>query len=165
MSNFPPLRLAVLSGLQTLKDHLETLDDPQCPYDNETKGALIDLLAPRVIEKIVEKEIQVEAKAGRGRPTKDVRLSDEDQQTVLTEIKATLEALNAMGTGEGLPTNERIQIAKTKTSLLDQLLKMMERHTTVAKMEGFMETVIGVLDDFVTEEGRETFMKRMEPFR
>jgi len=164
MSNFPPLRLAVLTGLVGLKNNLDSLNEDSCPYDEETKQALLDLLAPKVIEKIVEKEVP-QAGAGRGRPSKDVKLGEEDQKMVLDEVKATIEALNAMGSGEGLPTNERIQIAKTKSGLLDQLLKMMERHTTVQRMESFKEEVIKILDDLVTEADRETFMKRLEPFR
>ena len=164
MSNFPPLRLAVLSGLIGLKDQLDTLDEPTCPYDDETKQALRDLLAPKIVEKVVEKEVP-QAGAGRGRPTKDIKLDAEDQKKVLDEIKSTIEVLNAMGSGEGLPTNERIQIAKTKSGLLDQQLKMMERHTTVQKMEAFKETVIGILNDLVSESDREIFLKRVEPFR
>lgn len=165
MSNFPPLRIAVLTGLVGLKNNLDSLTDENCPYDEETKQALLDLLAPKVVEKIVEKEVPQAGGAGRGRPSKDIRLAEEDQQKVLDEIKATIESLNAMGSGEGLPTNERIQIAKTKSGLLDQLLKMMERHTTVQRMESFKEEVIKILDDLVTEADRETFMKRLEPFR
>lgn len=164
MSNFPPLRMAVLTGLIGLKNQLETLEAPDCPYDDETKQTLLDLLAPKVVEKVVEKEVP-QAGAGRGRPTKDIQLDADDQKKVLDEIKATIEALNAMGSGEGLPTNERIQIAKTKSSLLDQLLKMMERHTTVQRVQGFQETVIGILNDLVSEADREIFMKRLEPFR
>lgn len=158
--------MAVLTGLVGLKSQLDSLNDPSCPYDEETKLVLLDLLAPKVVEKVVEKEVQVAAKNGRGRPTKDIQLSDEDQQKVLDEIKATIEDLNSMGTGEtALPTNERIQIAKTKTGLLDQLLKMIERHTTTQRMEAFKEEVIRILDDLVTEADREVFMKRLEPFR
>lgn len=167
MSNFPPLRMAVLTGLIGLKSQLDTLDSPDCPYDNETKDALRALLAPKVIEKIVEKQVEVEAKAGRGRPTKDVKLAADDQQMVLDEIKATLDDLRKMGTATDavLETSERIQIAKTKTSLLDTLLKMMERHTTVQKMEGFKEQVILILDAYISEADRDSFLRRLEPFR
>lgn len=165
MHNFPPLRLAVLTGLISLQDQLAALDEPDCPYDDETKDALRRLLAPRIVEKVVEKEVIVEAKSGRGRPTKDVKLDADDQRKVLEEIQSTIKDLNEMGSGQGLQTNERIQIAKTKTGLLDALLKMMERHTTVAKMEGFKEEVIKILDDLVSEADRELFLKRIEPLR
>ena len=165
MSNFPPLRLAVLSGLVGLKNQLDTLNDPDCPYDEETKSVLLDLLAPKVIEKIVEKEVPVEAKTGRGRPSKDIRLSSEDQQMVLDEIKQTIKDLNEVGSGTGLAVNEKIQIAKTKGDQLERLLKMLERHSTVQRMGEFQETVIRILDELVSEADREQFMKRLEPYR
>lgn len=164
MSNFPPIRMAVLTGLIGLKDHIDQLDAEDCPYDNETRKALKDLLAPKTIEVPVEKIVTVGA--GRGRPSKDIQLQEEDQKMVLDQIKATLDGLNTMGAGDAtLETSERIQIAKTKTNLLDQLLKMMERHTTVSRMEAFKEEVIRILDDLVSEADREIFLKRIEPLR
>jgi len=165
MSNFPPLRMAVLTGLIGLKNQLDTLALPECPYDEETKNALLELLAPKVVEKIIEKEVLTEAKAGRGRPSKDIRLSDEDQQMVLDEIKQTIKDLNDVGSGTGLQVNEKIQIAKTKGDQLERLLKMLERHTTVQRVGEFQETVIRILDDLVSEKDKEIFMKRLEPFR
>lgn len=165
MNSFPPLRLAVLQGLVHLQDNVEALDDAACPYDNETKDVLRKLLAPRVVEKIVEKEVGG-GSAGRGRPSKDVKLDEESQKEVLSSIQKTLKDLEEMDVGDkGLETSARIQIAKTKTNLLDQLLKMMERHTAVVRLESFKETVIGVLEDLVTEADREIFLKRIEPFR
>src|SRR6476469_7610586 len=127
MKSFPPLRLAVLTGLSALKDDLPALDSPECPYDTETVALLKKLLAPEIKTVTVEKEVQVEMKAGRGRPSKDIKLSEEDQETLTKEIRDLIKALSDMGTGEGLETGERIQISKTKASLLDQLLKMRER--------------------------------------
>lgn len=165
MSSFPPLRMAVLSGLLAIKDDLPMLDDPQSPYDSETTDILKRLLAPTTVEVVVEKEVPVEMKAGRGRPSKEVRLSQEDQEKLHSEIRELIDALNTMGTGEGLQTNERIQITKTKANLVDQLLKMRERNVTAQKMEEFMEVTISILNDFVSEADRETFLRRLEPYR
>lgn len=165
MSNFPPLRMAVLTGLIGLKTQLDTLADEACPYDDETKQALLELLAPKVVEKIVEKEVQVESKASRGRPSKDVRLSEEDQQMVLDEIKKTITDLNAVEITEGMDVREKIALFKTKGDQLERMLKMLERHTTVQRMGEFQEQVIRILDDLVSEADRENFMKRLEPFR
>lgn len=165
MKTFPPLRMAVLTALSAIKDDLPALDSPDCPYDGETIGLLKKLLAPEVKIETVEKEIFVEGKAGRGRPSKDIRLSEEDQETLTKEIRKLIDDLNAMGSGEGLATNERVQITKTKTNLVDQLLKMRERNVTAQKMEEFINTVIGIVEDLVPEEGRETFLKRLEPYR
>jgi predicted ArsR family transcriptional regulator len=165
MSNFPPLRLAVLTGLIGLKSQLDTLENPDCPYDDETKLALAELLAPKVIEKIVEKEVQVESKNGRGRPTKDIRLSAEDEQLVLDEIRATIKSLNDLDATDGMDVREKLALLKTKGDQLERMLKLAERHTTVQKMGEFQEQVIKILDDLVSEADREQFMKRLEPYR
>lgn len=164
MANFPPLRMAVLTGLVNLKANLDSLDDPQCPYDEETKATLKILLAPEVREVTVEKEVIIE-KRGRGRPSKDIQLSAEDKELITQEIKDLISALNEMGTGEGLATNERIQLTKTKSALVGQLLAMRERNTTAQKMEEFMEIVMGILNDFVSETDRELFLKRLDEYR
>lgn len=164
MTNFPPLRMVVLTALVDLKSNLEILDDPQCPYDDETKSTLKKLLAPEIKEVPVEKEVIVE-KRGRGRPSKDVELSAEDKELLTEGIKDLIKALDEMGTGEGLVTSERIQLTKTKTALVGELLKMRERNTTAQKVEDFMETVIKILDDFVSEADRDLFLKRLEQFR
>jgi predicted ArsR family transcriptional regulator len=165
MKTFPPLRLAVLTGLVALKDDLESLDTPECPYDPETIELLKKLLAPEVKTVTIEKEVFVEAKAGRGRPSKDVRLSEKDQEKLNEEIRTMIDALNDMGTGEGLETNERIQITKTKAKLVNDLLQMRERNVTAQKMEEFINVVIGIVEDLVPDADRETFLKRLEPYR
>lgn len=166
--NYPPLRLQVLTALAELKDRV--LADPDLfekdsdiPYDGETLTILKKLMAPQVVTKVVEKEVKV--KGERGRPTKDIVLSAENQEMVSRELKALMEALNSMGTGEGLETNERIQITKTKANIVEQVLKMQEREVNVKRMSDFMEVVVGILDDLIDERGRETFLKRIEPYR
>jgi hypothetical protein len=73
--------------------------------------------------------------------------------------------LDEMSKKEGLETSERIQIAKTRTSLLDQLLKMQERHYSVTKQQEFIETTIGILTDLVGEREREVMLSRLEQYR
>ena len=166
MSNYPQLRIVVLQGLLALRDQVqadpEFLSAPECPYDEGTKDILTQLFSVRTVEKIVEKEVRV---AERGRPSKDIKLDNEDQRKVLDEIKKTLEQLNNMTMDATLQTGERIQIAKTKSDLLDKLLKMMERHTTVARVEQFKEAVIGILNDLVNEKDRDLFLSKIDPLR
>lgn len=165
MHHFPPLRMAVLSAMIDLKGNLDALDSPDCPYDNETKETLRSLLAPIEVEKIVEKEVYVQGRGVQGRPSKNVELSDDDKTKLTEQIQTLIEALDTMGTGAGLETNERIQIVKTKSGLLKELLAMRERNTAAQKVEDFMENVISILNDFVSEGDRATFLKRLEPFR
>ena len=162
------MRLATLNQLVELKEQLavdpEFLDREDCPYDNETRDILKELLKAKVVEKTVEKVVGGE-KTGRGRPSKDIKLSEEDQQAIIDGIKKTMEELKEMSEREGLETNERIQIAKTRTTLMDQLLKMQERHYSVTKQQAFIENVVNILNDLVGEEEREVMLARLEQYR
>jgi hypothetical protein len=162
MTTFPPLRMAVLTALSDVKSNMDALNDPSCPYDEETKRLLRDLLAVKEVEVVVEKEI---VRQGRGRPTKEVELSDEDKARLTEGIQDLIGALDSMGTGEGLETNQRIQITKTKAGLLRDLLQMRERNTAAARIEEFMETVMSILNDYISDEDRDLFLKRLEPYR
>jgi hypothetical protein len=168
MSQYPPLRITVLSGLVEIKKRLETepewLDSPDCPYEGDVRTILKDLLATKIVEKIVERNVGAGKPAARGRPSKDVELSEEDQALVRTEIKKMIAELNALD-GKGLETNELIQITKTKSSLLESALKQQERAFNVKRMSEFKSVVMTILDDLVDESGRETFLKRLEPYR
>lgn len=172
--NFPPLRLGVMASLIQLKERVDAdpdfLKTPDCPYDAETVRAIYSLFAPKVIEKIVEVEVErvdmTEKKAGRGRPTKDVLLSSEDQEKVADHIKKLMEELDKLGDGEQtLEVSEKIQIMKTKAALTSELLKMQERVLNIKRMSDFQEVVIGILQDLVSEDGRQVFLKRIDPYR
>jgi hypothetical protein len=41
----------------------------------------------------------------------------------------------------------------------------MERHTTTAKMSAFVEQVVVLCDELMSEADYEIFMKRLEPYR
>lgn len=170
--HFPPLRLGLLSSLLQVKERVDA-DGPETlegsDYDNETKNILLRLFAPKIVEKRVEVP-QEKERAGRGRPTKDVALSPEDQEKLKGEIEKLMEELNKLGDTDNakevqLDTGQRIQIVKAKAGLLDQLLKMQERAFNIKRMSFFQETVIGILDDLVSEDDRETFLKRIDQFR
>lgn len=163
MFTYPPMRLAVLRGFKDLKADLSVLDAPDCPYDAETVGLLKDLLAPTVVEKVVERNVE-KIKNGRGRPSKDVQLSEEDQDYILKETKQLIEELKMLST-KGLEPNEVNALAKTKTQLIDKLLTMAERAYNLKRMSEFQTTVMGILEDLVDEKGRETFLSRLEPYR
>ncbi len=166
--NYPPLRMQVLLSLVELKEKIladpEFLEKGEVPYDGDTLKTLKTLLAPQVVTNVVEKTVKVR---DRGRPAKDA-LSAENQDKVSQQLMKLLEDLEAMGESEAdqqLPTNERVQITKTKASIVKQVLAMQESATNVKKVSEFMETVVGILDDLVSEKDREVFLNRMEQFR
>lgn len=169
MSNYPPLRLAALNSLASLKAQMkgdpDFLESEDCPYDPETKALLHELLDRETVEVTVEKVVNSSDKKGRGRPSKDVKLSEEDQQAVLTSIQQTLKDLKEMAEDKDLDTSAKIQVAKTQTSLNDQLLKMQERHYSITRTQEFIETVIGILDELGDEKMREQMLARIDQFR
>lgn len=167
--SFPPLRAGVLTALVDLKERLD--EDPnfldQSDYDNDAKRLLTTLFAPKIVEITKEVEVIKEVKAGRGRPTKDVALSDEDQQAVRDNIATLLTQLNEMGTGEDekLETNERIQIIKTKANLNEQLLKMQERVFNIKRMSDFQTIILGIVESLVPDEDKHVFLERVNDYR
>jgi hypothetical protein len=163
--DFPPLRLAVLNGLLGLKDRYAADPDlfkhEDCPYDDETVEALTSILQVKEVERIVEKTVQV--KRERGRPKKG-GVSEEDLAELEKEVRDLLTNLKAMEAGPSLDTNEKIQITKTKTTLIEKLLEMRERVMNVRRLSEFQTVVISVLDDLVDEDGRDAFLERIEPY-
>jgi hypothetical protein len=169
MSNFPPLRIGLLQGMVTLKESFDA--DPShldaAPYDDQTKGLLRTMFAPKVVEKEVIKIVEKEApKAGRGRPSKDVKLNADDQEKVQKGIQTLMKELEALGVGEStLDTNARIQIIKTKAGLHRELLQMQERVFNIKTVSQFQEVVIAILEDLIDEKDREIFLARIAPYR
>jgi len=168
MTNFPPLRVAVLQALVELKDRVmadpDFLDGPDVPYDGEALTVLKKILQPQVVTKVVEKTVAA-PKNERGRPGKDVVLSEEDQQKVRDQLQKLIDDVNAMEVSKTIDTKDQIAIARLKSNLIEQLLKLQERAFNVKRMSLFQEVVINILDDLVDEKGRETFLAKIEPYR
>lgn len=166
-NSYPPLRLAVINGLISLKEAVESDPDylKASPYDQETIDILDRLFKTKIVEVPVEKIVTVQAKAGRGRPTKDVQLGEEDEIHLAKEIKKMLEAIEKMEVNDTMEVPQKIAITKNKRELLDSVLKMRERETTVRKTEEFKEGIINILQDLVAEKDREIFMKRLDALR
>lgn len=167
--SYPPLRMQVLSALLELKDGViadpEFLDSPDIPYDGEILTTLKKILAPTVRTVTIDNTPKAPA-AGRGRPTKDVVLGEEDQAKIRDHLEKLIKELDDMGEGDvSMPTNEKLQVIRLKTNLSEQLLKQQERAFNVKRMSQFKEVVVGILDDLVSEKDREVFLKRLEPYR
>lgn len=166
MNTYPTLRLGVLQAIAELKDLPDALTRPDCPYDRETIEVLEKIFKVREVEKIVEKIVEVSVAATRGRPSGDTKLSIEAQEDVADSATELLGQLKALGEGEkGLDTQTKIQIIKTKATLIEQLLKLRERWNNVKRISLFQAVVISILDDLVTEADRQEFLKRVEPYR
>ncbi|WP_037500706.1 hypothetical protein [Sphingomonas jaspsi] len=174
MSNYPTLRLGVLSGLADLKAQCDAtpgfLRKPDCPYDNDTVALLEKLFQPKEIEVIVEKYIDKPTRGQVGRPKKSGEITDDDAVELETEAKELLKELRELGKdadGElkNLDTSTKLTIIKTQTTLMEKLVSIRERFASVRKVATFQSTVVGILDDLVPDEKRDEFLKRLEPFR
>lgn len=168
MTDYPTLRIGVLQSLMELKGRIEQdsnfLKLESCPYDNETVGVLDHIFAP--IERIVEIEKLIEVGSLRRPRPKDMKLSEEDQSQVETTARDLLSQLNSLGEGEkGLDTQTKIQIIKTKATLIEQLLKLRERWFNVKRTAEFQEVVIAILDDLIADRDRDEFLRRIDPYR
>lgn len=169
MFNFPPLRMGVLASLMPLREALEAdpaiLDSPECPYDNETKDLLRKLVTPRVVEKIVERTVEVAKKAGAGPGNRKAKLSADHVDEVEQDAKDLLIELKNLGNGEAhLDTQAKVQIIKTKAALMERLTVMLERVVNVKKTASFVTTVIDIVQDLVEEGKRDEFLRRIKPY-
>jgi len=139
------------------------LETNKCPYPPEITDLLKQLFEKVVVEKIIEKTVAVKGKRG---PSGNKGLSADDQAEVEKELKETLAELRAMGEGEeDLDTSTKLSIIKTKTSLIEQIIKGRERVMNLKRQAEFEGVVIALLDDLVSADDREQFLDRLSPYR
>lgn len=168
MSTFPTLRLGLLQNLRDLKrryaadDKLFELED--CPYDNETKAILREILEVSVNVVEVEKVVEVEVAA------KSAGVTNEDMGMVEDELRLCLEEVRNLnketeGVAAKIDDETRIKIIRAKGALLEQVIKLRERTMSTRRAAEFETTVIDILEDLVTEDDRAEFLKRLEKFK
>jgi hypothetical protein len=169
---FPQLDPRALASLLTIKSQLDVnpdyLSDDNCPYDDMTREDLTKILAPKVVEKVIEVEkivekrieIAAEGKGKRG-PKSKVELSDE----IAAELKDIREDLKQLKIdGRSLQPSDKIAILKTRSVLLEKLVMLAEKSTNIKRVNIFMSTVMTILDDLVEPDMRQEFMRRIEQF-
>ncbi len=166
-TSYPTIRLGALKPLITLKyafgEDEKILEQSRCPYPPEVTDLLKQLFEKVVVEKIIEKTVAVKGKRG---PTGNKGLSADDQAEVEKELKETLAELRAMGEGEkDLDTATKLAILKTKTSLIEQIIKGRERVMNLKRQAEFEGVVIALLDDLIAPDDRENFLERLSPYR
>lgn len=170
MMEYPTLRAAVLRGLVALKEALVAddtiLDHEDCPYDQEVKGVLRDLLAVKVVERIVTKDVGGGGGSGAGRGrVKSRGVSDAAVDQVMVKVEDVMRQLEELKRDAvDADVDVRMQLIKAQTALLEKHINMFERVMNVKRASTFEAVVIGVLDDLVDEDARDQFLKRIEPF-
>jgi hypothetical protein len=165
--DYPTLRLGALKPLLALKAAFQedeaVLNISECPYPPEITDILKLLFEKTVVERIIEKTVTVTGKRG---PSGNKGLSAEDQAEVEKELKETLQDLRKMGEGEkDLDTSTKLAILKTKTQLIEQIIKGRERVMNLKRQAEFEGVVIAILDDLVPANDRDNFLERISPYR
>lgn len=177
---FPALTSGPIMALTTIKQQLEMdhgyLDREECPYDEDMKRDLKALLAPviveveveKVVERIIEKRVEVAAQASEGGGQRGPKIkgsSNQNAEVIGKELAETLGDLRTLKiNAKTLQPKDKLDIMKVQATMLEKLITMEERNTNVKKMSAFMSTVMGIMDDLMPDDMRQTFMKRLQPF-
>lgn len=176
---YPSVEGRALTAFTTIKQMLASdpayLDSPDCPYEEELKDQLRELLAPqivevpveKIVERIVEKRVEVAAAAaeGGGQRGPKTKANSANAELISKELQGITQDLRDLKlNSKGLMPGDKVQIIKTQAALVEKMIMMEERNTNIKVVSRFMSTVMGLLDDIMTEEQRQNFMKRLEPF-
>jgi hypothetical protein len=171
--SYPTLRLGVLQGIAGLKARCDAepgfLRKPDCPYDNDTIEMLEALFEPITVEVVKEVIVDRPATKKRGPKAKKAELGDDEMAEIEKEAKEILKELRQLAKTEAgemkeLDTATKLQIIKTRTTLIEKLVSVRERITSARKVSEFMQTVVGILDDLIEEDKRDEMVKRLEEF-
>ena len=156
MSYYPacPEGIDLSFFLGTIIKHLEEnpdyLDDPECPYEDDTRKILLRLVPKGNIKNRI-KEIQTLD------PEEDRwEFLDREVQSLYNDLKKQAEVL---GTST---SSEKMSYFRTATSLLEKLVSLQERTVGLKRIGEFHTTVMEVMDDILSPDQRTTVMKKLE---
>ncbi len=163
--NYPTLRIAVLNGLLELKEAFDNdaslFESDNCPYDIDTREVLKRILKTQVV---VEKVVNAEDGESRGKGRPSVALTADDLEDLVKDIKTDLKELREID-GAQADDETKLKILGARAKLTEQLVKLREKALSISHQARFQQTVIGILDELVDEDGREAFLARIEPYK
>lgn len=160
---YPTFDLEQLQNLIRVIDNAESdpeyLDPSVCPYDAGVRDSLQKLLGSRhpVAKATLESD-----KAPVGRPRKDPVLPINEVEKEVDEIRKEIAQLKI--DAKGLETADRIQIIKTRATLVEKIIGMKERIHNIKKQQQFISQVIGLMEDIMEQSQREEMIKKLAPF-
>jgi len=178
MSYYPQIDPRALTALTSIKQMLESnqdyLENPDCPYDEGLRKQLQLMLEPKVIEvpvekiveRIVERKVEIAAAASEGgKRGPKAKGSSSNANIIQKELQGITEDLRQLKlNSKTLMPADKVQILKTQAALVEKMIVMEERTSNIKVVSRFMSTVMGILDDILDDEQRQTVMKRLEPF-
>lgn len=179
MAYYPQIDPRGLTALTSIKQMLESdpgyLDSEECVYDQALKDQLKALIAPKVVEvpvekiveRIVEKKVEVAAAASEGGGKRGPKspTAGGNADLISKELQGITQDLRDLKlNSKTLQPADKVTILKTQAALVEKMIVMEERATNIKRVSMFMSIVMGILDDVMTDDQRQTIMKRLEPF-
>jgi hypothetical protein len=137
----------------------KALDPAICPYDEAIVAKLRKLtnwLHPAARASVDPDKNPV------GRPKKAPILPIDEVEKEVDEIRKEIAQLKI--DAKGLETADRIQIIKTRATLVEKIIAMKERITNVKKQQKFISDVMALLEDVLEQGQREEFIKRLSTY-
>lgn len=168
MNTFPTLRLGVLQNLHNLKEQFTAdsglFDREGCPYDQETKVVLREILQTTVVEveRVVERVVEVSGRGNGGVTDEDIGVVEDELRLCLTELRSI--KMEREGLAK-VDDETLLKIVKAKSTLIEQIVKLRERVMNLRRQSEFEGVVVGILEELVSEDDRGEFLARLKPYR
>lgn len=152
---YPELTTKGLVPLQVIKESLERdptyLSNPDCPYTEETKRVLTQVLS-------------VSVSGGSGRSTFFEESKTDSNEAMLHEIdRIYTDALEmAEALNNQADASDKIQLLKARASLLQKMVEIKERTINVKMIADFQGVVVGFLEEICSKDQISDLMDRLK---
>ena len=164
MDKYPTVSLTELQKLkaivQNANDDPKYLDGRICPYDKPTREMLKSFVNDPIVSATLEHSGPERKKVGA--PKKSPALPLDELEKEFDELRKEINTLKT--DAKGLEPHERIQVVKTRASLIEKILQMKERISALRSKEKFIAVVIEIMQDEMPQENRLRILEKLEPF-
>lgn len=153
---YPELSPKLIVPLEVIREQLRIdpgyLSHPNCPYDARTK-ALLRLMAPTPTVDDASGDLFL------GRTGSKAEILVKEVQEAYLELK------EFSGEITDLDVSEKMSYFRTRASLLEKLVGLIERTNTLADVTIFQDTVISLMEEMLTPQQHEEFLQRLNTDR
>ena len=141
---------AIVELAKFLNGSVDALDHPSCKYPPEAKRAIRAIAKLEEVNPIAKAQIPLE-----NQDIPDVDIAWESKQLYLS-LKTTLKTVDKM------ETNEKVQIFRTATALMEKLLSLQEKAAAVESYVQFKNLVMNTLDRYLSPVQISEFISELE---
>lgn len=150
---FPPMSTPAIAPFRVLKQMLANnpalLDEPNCPYPDDIKLFLKELMMPGMDHRPAE-------------IIAAVSVDFDDPDALIQEFEKLYREIQAVTKESAkLDPNERIQWAKAATGLLEKIVTLKEKSFNIRSHSQFQRKVIDLIDVVLAPEQRTEFVRRL----